>query len=74
MGPFEFEGGLAPIAGAIRFAGKDGAARFVIEVEGGPAALVALAEMGARIGRHLRFRVEDCATPVYGQRHGQNED
>lgn len=68
MEPFEFEGGLAPIAGAIRFAGKDGAARFVIEVEGGPAALIALAEMGARIGRHLRFRVEDCPVTTFGTR------
>lgn len=66
MEAFEFEGVLAPIAGAIRFAGKDGAARFVIEVEGGPAALVALAEMGARIGRPLKFRVEDFKPPVYG--------
>lgn len=70
MSAFEFEGGLAPIAGAIRFAGKDGAARFVIEVEGGPAALIALAEMGARIGKHLRFRVEEFTPQTYGGHSG----
>lgn len=60
---------IAPIAGAIRTAGKDGALRFVLELVGSPADhAIASAELYALIG--WTFDVD----PVKVDRDGGGDD
>lgn len=64
-----WEAQIAPVAGAIKIAGKDGAWRVTFEGGGDSlAAMFALAAMIDAEGQALRVTVEPFTPPTYGRR------
>lgn len=73
MNHVSFECQIAPVAGAIKVAGKDGAWRVTFEAGGESLAqMFALAAMIDAEGQALRVTVEPFTPPMYGG-HDENE-
>jgi len=69
MNEVTFEAQIAPIAGAVKVAGKDGSWRVTFEAGGESlAAMFALAAMIDAEGQALRITVEPFTPPTYGGR------
>lgn len=74
MHAVRFEAQIAPVAGAIKVAGKDGAWR--VTFEGGGDSLEAMFALAAMIdseGQALRVTVEPFTPPTFGKRADESD-